>query len=288
MKKKIGIDLTTQNKLIITALLISTMSIVSIAFWAVNKIKFELDNSYDSFGKILSDTLAAQNQEITQAKTNPTVLNSLKANVNSILASAKDISYITFRDAKGKVIYSTIETFNNRAKKHVIHPSTQIFDENNKSIGSVEVGLSLDLIQRVTHTTKNSMLTVFSAVWLIFTLVILGNAFLIRRELTLLHHGVKEIEQGKFGTVLDYNQASGEIKELFDAFNDMSKKLHSYEEQNIDQLTVERNKLESVLMSIANGVVVCDNYDKIVMTNSAAQKILNGTEHEILNTLFQR
>ena len=160
-------------------------------------------------------------------------------------------------------------------------------DAVGKVAGSVEVGLSADLAKGVTNTTKNAMFWVFSTVWLVFTLVILGNAFLIRRELTLLHHGVKEIEQGKFGTVLDYNQASGEIKELFDAFNDMSKKLHNYEEQNIDQLTLERNKLESVLMSIANGVVVCDNYDKISIINSAAQKILNTSQAEILNTSIQ-
>ena len=287
MKKKFNIDLTTQNKLIITALIISTSLIVAIALWAVNKIKIELDESYRSFGQLLTKTLAVQNYEITQASANSTAQNFIKTHVNSILSSTDDISYITFKNKVGDVIYSTIENYNKRAKKADTNISSPMLDQNGKLVGTVEVGLSADLAKNVTHTTKNSLLTVFSAIWLVFTLVILANAFLIRRELTLLHHGVKEIEQGKFGTVLDYNQASGEIKELFDAFNDMSKKLHNYEEQNIDQLTVERNKLESVLMSIANGVVVCDNYDKISMINSAAQKILNSSEANILNTSIQ-
>lgn len=287
MKKKFSLDLTTQNKLIITALIISTFLIVSIAFWAVNKIKVELDESYRSFAQLLTKTLAVQNYEITQDAINPTALAFIKAHANSILSSTNDISYITFKNKVGNVIYTTIENYSKRAQRADTNISSPMVDQNGKVVGTVEVGLSADLAKNVTLTTKKSMLTVFSAVWLVFTLVILGNAFLIRRELTLLHHGVKEIEQGKFGTVLDYNQASGEIKELFDAFNDMSKKLHNYEEQNIDQLTVERNKLEAVLMSIANGVVVCDNYDKISMINSAAQKILNGTEIEILNTSIQ-
>ena len=287
MKKKFNIDLTTQNKLIISALVISTTLIVLIAFWAVNKIKIELDESYRSFGELLTKTLAVQNYEITQNANSPTALSFIKAHVNSILSSTNDISYITFKNKMGDVIYSTIETYNKRAQKADTNISSPMLDQNGKVVGVVEVGLSADLAKNVTLTTKNSMLTVFSAIWLVFTLVILGNAFLIRRELTLLHHGVKEIEQGKFGTVLNYNQASGEIKELFDAFNDMSKKLHNYEEQNIDQLTVERNKLEAVLMSIANGVVVCDNYDKICMMNSAAQKILNDSHNEILNTSIQ-
>ncbi len=285
MKKKF--DLTTQNKLIISALVISTALIISIAFWAVNRIKIELDESYRSFGELLVKTLAVQNYEITQKSNNPAALSFIKAHVNSILSSTNDISYITFKNKLGKVIYSTIETYEKRAQNADTNISSPIVNQNGTVVGTVEVGLSADLAKNVTHTTKNSMLTVFSAIWLVFTLVILANAFLIRRELTILHHGVKEIEQGKFGTVLDYNQASGEIKELFDAFNDMSKKLHNYEEQNIDQLTLERNKLEAVLMSIANGVVVCDNYDKIVMINSAAQKILNSSESEILNSSIQ-
>ena len=285
MKNKF--DLTTQNKLIISALIISTVLIVIIAFWAVNKIKYELDESYRSFGQLLTKTLAVQNYEITQKTISGQTLGFIKTHVNSILSSTNDISYITFKNKLGDVIYTTIDTYNKRALKTDTNISSPILDQAGKIVGLVEVGLSADLAKNVTHTTKNSLLTVFSAIWVVFTVVILANAFLIRRELTLLHNGVKDIEQGKFGTVLDYNQASGEIKELFDAFNDMSKKLHNYEEQNIDQLTLERNKLEAVLMSIANGVVVCDNYDKISMINLTAQKILSGTQDEILNTSIQ-
>ncbi len=285
MKKKFNIDLTVQNKLIISALVISTISIVLIAFWAVNKIKVELDESYRSFGQLLTKTLAVQNYEIAHS-TNASAF--VKAHVNSILSSTNDISYITFKNKLGEVIYSTIETYSKRATKADTNISSPMIDQNGKVVGVVEVGLSADLAKNVTQTTKKSMVTVFSFVWLVFTLVILGNALLTRRELTLLHHGVKEIENGRFGTVLDYNQASGEIKELFDAFNDMSKKLHNYEEQNVDQLTLERNKLEAVLLSIANGVVVCDNYDKITIVNSTATKILNTTESEILNTSIQK
>ncbi len=67
MNKKFNIDLTVQNKLIISALIISTILIVFIAFWAVNKIKVELDESYRSFGQLLTKTLAVQNYEIAHS-----------------------------------------------------------------------------------------------------------------------------------------------------------------------------------------------------------------------------
>ena len=50
--------------------------------------------------------------------------------------------------------------------------------------------------------------------------------------------------------------------------------INVYDEQNIEQLTYERNKFEAVVMSIVNGVVVCDNYDKVILVNPAAQSML--------------
>lgn len=287
MIKKIKFDLTAQNKLIITGLLISTILIVGVAVFAISKIQEKLYDSYSSFGQLVTKTLAIQSYELTKDTPKEYKYTLLRSHANSILTSNKDISFITFKDEKGKIIYTTADAFNRRAQDTRINISSPMTDSFGRIVGAVEIGLSADMASVVARTTKNSMLIVFTLVWIIFTIVILVNTFLITRELTLLHHGVKEISSGKFGTVLDYKQASGEIKELFSAFNDMSKRLHKYEEQNVDQLTLERNKLESVLMSIANGVVVCDNYDKISLANPAAQNILAVTPSEIIGTQIQ-
>lgn len=284
---KVKFDLTAQNKLIITGLLVSTILIVAVAVFAISKIQQKLYDSYGSFGQLLTKTLAIQSYELTKDTPQEYKYNLLRTHANSILTSNKDISFITFKDSKGKIIYTTADAYNRRAQDTRINISSPMTDSFGRIVGVVEIGLSADMASIVARTTKNSMLVVFTLVWIIFTIVILVNTFLITRELTLLHHGVKEISSGKFGTVLDYKQASGEIKELFSAFNDMSKRLHAYEEQNVDQLTLERNKLEAVLMSIANGVVVCDNYDKISMINPAAQKILSVTAQDIVGTSVQ-
>jgi two-component system sensor histidine kinase NblS len=88
--------------------------------------------------------------------------------------------------------------------------------------------------------------------------------------------------------MLDDKNVDKEVKELYSAFNDMSEKLSRYNEQTIESLTFERNKLESVLMSIVNGVVVCDNHDKVIMVNNHAQKLLEVSEEDILNTQIQQ
>ena len=51
--------------------------------------------------------------------------------------------------------------------------------------------------------------------------------------------------------------------------------------------TLEKNKLESILACIANGVVVCDNYDNVILVNEHAQKLLDVTQDDILKTKIQ-
>ena len=64
----------------------------------------------------------------------------------------------------------------------------------------------------------------------------------------------------------------------------MSNKLHLYEESNIEQLTLERNKLEAILMNIANGVVVCDKNDTVILLNDHAKQLLELQDDQLLNT----
>ena len=155
------------------------------------------------------------------------------------------------------------------------------------NIGSVTVGLSGNIISQISSTTRASLLFVFSVAWIVFAFVILINTYLITRELRILHNGVQKISTGEFGYTIKDKDVSAEVKELFNAFNQMSNRLHIYEEQNIEQLTLERNKLEAVLMSIANGVVVCDNNDNVVLINNHAHKLLELDDEQILNIKIQ-
>ena len=74
-------------------------------------------------------------------------------------------------------------------------------------------------------------------------LIILVNTYLITRELRILQHGVNKISSGEFGYKIQGKEVSTEVKELFDAFNDMSTRLHLYEKQNVEHSALEKNKL---------------------------------------------
>ena len=288
MKKPASIS--TQNKLIILGLGISTVLIVALAIFAITNIQQKISEVYDDFGQILTKTLAIESVEITKDVQEFDKFAALQSHTRSIINSNREISFIEFRNNKNVIIYSSKKDYPNRAEEaSIVSSAPMIADiEGVKSvIGAVSVGLSGSATANISRATKNSMLVVFTVAWLVFTVVVLINTLLITRELNILHHGVTKISGGDFGFKLDTKNTSGEIRDLINAFNDMSGRLHQYEEQNIDLITLERNKFEAVLMSIVNGVVVCDNYDNVILVNNAAKKMLEVDESQILNTKIQ-
>lgn len=280
-------NLTKQNRLIIFGLVFSTLVIMLIAIFSVVNIQKKLNEGYQNFGQVISKTLAIESNEITAGLPKKDVYEEIKSHTDSILKSHNDIVFIEFVDKDGNIIYSGENKSHKSTKNPNIVVSSPLTDVQNSPIGSVTVGLSGDIISQISSTTRASLLFVFTIAWIVFAFVILINTYLITRELHILHDGVRRISSGNFGYEIESEDVSTEVKELFNSFNDMSKRLSIYEEQNIEQLTLERNKLEAVLMSIANGVVVCDNNDTVVLVNNHAQTLLEVTEEQMLGTLIQ-
>ncbi|MBS5803043.1 MAG: PAS domain-containing protein [Brachyspira sp.] len=282
------VSLTTQNRLIISGLLLSTFLIVAIAIFAIFNIQKKLNEGYQNFGQVISKTLAIESVEITKDLSADKVKETLKEHSDSILKSHNDIVLIEFRDKNGNLIYSgKHENPLAKGKPNITVTSPLIAEGGTLPVGSVTVGLSGSIISQISSTTRASLLFVFSVAWLVFAFVILINTYLITRELRILQEGVKKISTGEFGYKISGKDVSSEVKELFNSFNDMSNRLHLYEEQNIDRIMLERNKFESVLMSIANGVVVCDDNDNVVLVNNHAQTLLEVSDEQLLKTKIQ-
>ena len=283
------VSLTAQNRLIISGLLISTIVIIIVALFAILNIQRILKEGYQSFGQGISGTLAIESVELIKGLPQDEVKGTLDFHSNLLIKGHKDIVFIEFRDVDGNVISST-KKFDNKKKavKPAVTVSSPLIIPNDSTIyGSVIVGLSGNIVSKITSTSRTSLLTVFTIIWIVFSFVILVNTFLITRELKILQTGVKKISTGEFGYKIEGQEVSSEVRELFKSFNDMSSRLHLYEEQNIDRIMLERNKFESVLMSIANGVVVCDDNDNVVLINNHAKMLLEVTEEQFLNTKIQ-
>jgi two-component system sensor histidine kinase NblS len=284
-------SMTAQTRLIIAGLAVSTAFIMGAACFATFSISKNMNDAYKNFGQVLSKTLAIEGIEVTKDVPQLAKYDALRLNSISILKSNEDIAFVIFKDNKSKTIYSSKDDYPEQAEKARITVSSPMIVKNlaqTETVGSVTVGLSGKIMDNVSATSKASIAIVFLLAWLVIVGIIYMNSSIITSELRKLYQGVKKISSGEFGYMLDDKNVDKEVKELYSAFNDMSEKLSRYNEQTIESLTFERNKLESVLMSIVNGVVVCDNHDKVIMVNNHAQKLLEVSEEDILNTQIQQ
>ncbi len=290
LNKKNKKSVTAQTRLLIAGLTISTAFILCTAGFAVYSIDKNMNSAYRSFAQVLAKTLAIEGVELTKEVPQLAKYDALRTNSMSILKSNDDIAFITFKDNKSKVIYSSKDDYPERADGAIWTGSPMIVKNLNETtnVGSVEIGLSKQMVDRIAMTSKVSIGIVFLLAWLVILGIVYMNSSIITSELRKLYQGVKKISGGEFGYKLDDKNVDKEVKELYDAFNDMSEKLSRYNEQTIESLTFERNKLESVLMSIVNGVVVCDNHDKVIMVNNHAKKLLEVNEDDIIGSQIQQ
>ena len=283
--------MTAQSRLILMGLVVSTLFILAVAFFAISSIDKNMNKAYKSFGQVLAKTLAIEGVELTKEIPQLAKYDALRTNATSILKSNNDISYIIFKDNNSKVIYSSKDDYPEQASKARIMVSSLMEIKNmgqSTNVGSVTVGLSGAKIDSISATSKVSISIVFLIAWLVIVGIVYMNSTIVTSELRKLYQAVKRISSGEFGYQIDNKNVDKEVKELYSAFNDMSEKLSRYNEQTIESLTFERNKLESVLMSIVNGVVVCDNHDKVIMVNNHAKKLLEVSEEDIIGTQIQQ
>ena len=278
------ISVTKQNKLIIAGLLSSTFLIVGIGIFASLNIQNNLKDTYQNYGEAIAKTLADSSAEISQQKNNQQLESFLK----NVITDSDNIVAIKYVDANGKLVLNEENSSLNAKKTFSVVTPRKYYDKGVlKTDGSLTIVFSANVLDKMFSATRFSIFSVFVLAWLIFASVILISTYLTTRELRMLKDGVSKISTGEFGYKIEEQEVSSEVRELYNAFNEMSAKLHIYEEQNIEQLTLERNKFEAVLLSIANGVVVCDRDDSVVLVNTHAKDLLELDDEQILDSKIQ-
>lgn len=275
------LNLNKNSKIILSSLVVGSLLIGICGFYVVSDIQNKMDKSYSQFAQLMTKAIALQTTGLENVD-NPEKSSILAGRLLPFFNKNDDVSYIEYKDSKNNLIYSSKAHYPVLDDDLTVSVSSPVFS-NNKIIGAVTVGMNAKKSKLFALNAKKSMVGIFVLTWSVFTLILLLSFILMSKELEKLHKGVRQIAIGQFG----YKLESENMGELTQAFNDMSSLLSMYEEQNIEQLTLERNKLEAVLMSIINGVVVCDNFDKVVLSNSSALSMLEVEEKDFINTKIQ-
>ncbi len=307
--------ISTQKRLLLLGLISISALVTFTARVVVDRTQAVINHSVEQFGLALGQALARGGAEAMANRGN---IEGLKYYVLTEMGQTPAIAYVVFCDSQGRILLDSQALPTRRegvsAKIYPVyrmHPAgpavsgvypsppgyrsvTNIavpMRRNNQDLGVCWVGLDNYgfTILGTPRETRYFLVSIFALVWLLGALCLAVNYALINRPLKALSEGASHIAAGRFGHQILAQGAGREIDQVVDAFNYMSDRLQQYDRANVDSLMAERNKfisernkLELVLMSIADGVVVCDRENKVQIINAAAAQLFDKEVRELL------
>ncbi|HEY9653000.1 MAG TPA: ATP-binding protein, partial [Coleofasciculaceae cyanobacterium] len=152
---------------------------------------------------------------------------------------------------------------------------------NGEHLGVLALGINPNpTVVTSSHLTRDVTIAVFISIWVMVILGAVFNALTITRPIKELLRGVENIAAGNFKQRIDL-PLGGELGELIFSFNDMAERLERYEEQNIEELTAEKAKLETLVSTIADGAVLIDTNFQVMLVNPTARRLF-GWEGDVV------
>ncbi|NMG11340.1 two-component system sensor histidine kinase NblS [Brasilonema sp. UFV-L1] len=291
-------EFTLQTKLLAAATLVVSLVMSGLTFWAINTIQLDARLNDTRFGRDLGLLLAANVAPLI-AEDNLTEVAQFSERFYS---STSSVRYMLYADDTGKIYFGipfwepevgTSLAIKRRielpddyaadAEKPMVRqhraPDGEVTDVfvpltvDGKYLGVLAIGINPNPATVIsTNFTRDVTIAVFISIWV---MVILGgviNALTITKPIKELLVGVKQIAAGNFKQQIDL-PLGGELGELILNFNEMAERLERYEEQNIEELTAEKAKLETLVSTIADGAVLIDNSMQVILVNPTAQRI---------------
>lgn len=285
--------------------------LVTFTAWVwVARAQHMIDDSVKQFGLALAHALARGGAEALQNTGN---LEGLRYYILTERGHTPAIAYVVYCDKFGNVLlnpnskkdledvfpiwqqplhkYEVPEVYESPVGYRSITNIAVLMRRNQQDLGICWVGLDNNsfTILGTPKETRYFLLSIFILVGALGAVGVWANYALINKPLRVLSRSSSELAAGRFGYQIPGQRAGKEIDEVVNAFNYMSSRLKLYDKHNVDNLMAERNKyisernkLELVLMSIADGVVVCDRDNKVQIVNRAATIVFDKDAQEML------
>lgn len=92
---------------------------------------------------------------------------------------------------------------------------------------------------------------------------------------------IKEIAQQNYAERLHFTQKD-EFGELSGAFNTMAEKLQEYKEGNIEKLTIEKRRIETLINNMSEPVIGLDDKQRILFMNDIALKVADLKREDVI------
>ena len=292
-------DFTLQTRLMAGATLLVSLVMSGLTFWAVNIIQQDAQLNDTRFGRDLGLLLAANAAPLVETNDR----SELARFSYKFYENTSNVRYMLYADQDGEIFFGipysepavqnsltlrrrmklpanyTNSTDTPMVRQHLT-PAGMVTDVfvpltvEGDYKGMLAMGITPNpTVVASSHLTRNVTIAVFVCIWVMVILGAVINALTITQPIKELLLGVKNIAAGNFKQRIDL-PLGGELGELIYSFNDMAERLERYEEQNIEELTAEKAKLESLVSTIADGAILLDAETNLVLANLASRRML--------------
>lgn len=300
-------EFTLQTKLMAAGTLVVSLVMSGLTFWAVNSIQQDARLNDTRFGRDLGLLLAANVAPLI-AEDN---LSEVATFTSRFYASTSSVRYILYANEEGQIFFgipfSDQEVRNSLSIERRIQlppnyaqhtdiplvrqhltPNGEITDvfvplnHDHRYLGVLAIGINPNPKMVISsNLTRDVTIAVFIAIWAMVILGAVFNALTITKPIKELLVGVKNITAGNFKQRIDL-PLGGELGELILSFNKMAERLERYEEQNIEELTAEKAKLETLVSTIADGAVLIDTDLNLILVNATARRLFGWENHQLI------
>ncbi|ELR99661.1 two-component system sensor histidine kinase NblS [Gloeocapsa sp. PCC 73106] len=287
--------------------LVVSLVMSGLTFWAVNSIQQDARLNDTRFGRDLGLLLAANVAPLIAEDK----LSEVARFSSRFYQSTSSVRYILYANQEGQIFFgipfSDQEVRNSlRIERRIqlppnysqhtslpmvrqhLTPNGEITDvfvpihHENTYLGVLAIGINPNPKMVISsNLTRDVTIAVFIAIWAMVILGAVFNALTITQPIKELLVGVKNITAGDFKQRIDL-PLGGELGELILSFNEMAERLERYEEQNIEELTAEKAKLETLVATIADGAVLIDTNLNLILVNATARHIFGWESHHLI------
>lgn len=307
-----------QSKMILVMLVFILILILFSAFFSMLKIEQiyyrgfveEMINTISSFG------LNINNVEETYVGENEEVISELeKANIDKIIhnftiyfslnqvsrfGSILDKDYNTVYTSESNAVSEEELNFIKKAneeKKEYYVSNDENSDEyyfvyfiREESTGDLQYVIMVEQSKDYIQSQMQEVSVVYaSSIVIVLLISIIVSAMLasnVTKPIEIIREKAETIASGNIDEIiLDESQKSGyEITRLVDSFNLMIRQIKN----NLNEISSEKNKLETILLHLTDGVLAFNIQGELIHANLAAKKLLKIEKETLFEDIFKK
>jgi signal transduction histidine kinase len=137
------------------------------------------------------------------------------------------------------------------------------------------------LVQRLYFSAKAYVFIILIVVLFISGLAIYKFPQMMVKPILDITEKIKRVAAGDYEQQIPVDSDT-ELGKLSQAFNIMSVKLKEFEESNLEELKAQKTRIETIIKSINDGLVILNESKDVILANNAASTILGIPENKLI------